>query len=266
MYKLMAIDMDGTLLNSKRQISDENKEAVRKAVEKGVKVVITSGRSLRGLEGFLEEMHLKREGEYVIANNGGTIYRNKDFKCINYSGLRGSDLKKLYELALKFDLQMMAYNHEGTLAPEENELTEFERNYVGTSITIMDFNSVEPDDEITKVLFWKDEESIDNILKEIPIEYDEKYHIIKTMPKLLEVMDKQCNKGHGVKVLAEHLGIKREEIICIGDQTNDMEMISYAGLGIAMGNAIDEVKNMASHVTDDNDNNGVAKAIEKFIL
>nr|WP_264175104.1 HAD-IIB family hydrolase [Clostridium tagluense] len=86
------------------------------------------------------------------------------------------------------------------------------------------------------------------------------------MPIVLEVMDKDCNKGYGVKVLGDMLGIKKEEIICIGDEANDIEMITYAGLGIAMGNAIEELKDVAEYVTLDNDNDGVAKAIEKFIL
>nr|WP_264175108.1 HAD-IIB family hydrolase [Clostridium tagluense] len=101
---------------------------------------------------------------------------------------------------------------------------------------------------------------------ELPKEFYSEYNVVKTMPIVLEVMDKDCNKGYGVKVLGDMLGIKKEEIICIGDEANDIEMITYAGLGIAMGNAIEELKDVAEYVTLDNDNDGVAKAIEKFIL
>jgi len=267
MYKLLAVDMDGTLLNSNRMISKVNKKAIKDAVEKGVKVVITSGRGLTGLKNFLSEVQLTGKNQYLIANNGGTIYRTNDFECITYKGLRGSDFKKAYSLSKKLDLYMIAYTHEGPIAAEENEFTRFETEYVGIPVKIIDINSdIDDEDEITKILFSQAEEVLDNKMLQIPKEFYNEYNLVKTMPFVLEVMDKDCNKGYGVKILSEKLGIKKEEIICIGDQANDMEMISYAGLGIAMGNAIDEVKNIAQYITSDNDNDGVAKAIEKFIL
>lgn len=264
MYKLLAIDMDGTLLNSNREVSKENKDAIKNAIEKGVKVVITSGRSLKGLEKFLEEMNLRGENEYLIANNGGTIYKTDDFECINYKGLSNEDLIESYKLSLNTGLQMMAYTHNDCVAPEENEFTRFEKEFVGTEVKIIDCDLVK--DDITKILFAQKEENLEKIIKEMPKEYYDKYHVVKTMPTVLEVMNKECNKGYGVKKLADHLGINRDEIICIGDQANDVEMIEYAGLGVAMGNAIEEVKSIANYVTDSNDNNGVAKVIEKFIL
>lgn len=267
MYKLVAIDMDGTLLNSDKFISKGNKVAIKKAIKKGVKVVITSGRGLKGLDKFLDEIHLRGENEYLIANNGGTIYRTSDFKCISYKGLKGRDLVKAHALSKEFGLNMIAYTHEGSIAAEENEFTRFESEYVGNPVKILNFNTdVDDEDEITKILFSQTEEFLEKKMLEIPKEFYSEYNVVKTMPIVLEVMDKDCNKGYGVKVLADKLGIKKEEIICIGDQANDIEMITYAGLGIAMGNAIEELKNVAEYVTLDNDNDGVAKAIEKFIL
>ncbi|MBZ9622010.1 Cof-type HAD-IIB family hydrolase [Clostridium sp. FP2] len=267
MYKLLAIDMDGTLLNSNKVISKGNKAAIKKAIEKGVKVVITSGRGLNGLDKFLDEVHLRGENEYLIANNGGTIYRTSDFECINYKGLKGRDLVKAHALSMEFGLNMIAYTHEGSIASEENEFTRFETEYVGTPVKILNFNrDVNDEDEITKILFSQTEELLEKKMLELPKEFYSEYNVVKTMPIVLEVMDKDCNKGYGVKVLGDMLGIKKEEIICIGDEANDIEMITYAGLGIAMGNAIEELKDVAEYVTLDNDNDGVAKAIERFIL
>lgn len=267
MYKLLAIDMDGTLLNSNRTISKVNKEAIKKAIEKGVRVVITSGRGLKGLDNFLNEVHLRGENQYLIANNGGTIYRTSDFECIAYKGLKGRDLVKAHALSKEFGLNMIAYTHEGAIAAEENEFTRFETEYVGNPVKIINFNSdVDDEDEITKILFSETEELLAKKMLEMPKEFYSEYNVVKTMPIVLEVMNKDCDKGYGVKVLADKLGIKKEEIICIGDQANDIEMITYAGLGIAMGNAIEELKDIAQYITSDNDNDGVAKAIEKFIL
>lgn len=267
MYKLLAIDMDGTLLNGDKVISQVNKAAIKKAIEKGVKVVITSGRGLKGLDKFLDEVHLKGEDEYIIANNGGTIYRTSDFKCISYKGLSGRDLLKAHAISKRVGLNIIAYNHEGSFAPEENEFTRFESEFVGNPVKILNFNlEVNDEDEITKILFNQTEELLAQRMLKIPEKFYADYNVVQTMPIVLEIMNKDCNKGYGVKVLADKLGIKREEVICIGDQANDIEMITYAGLGIAMGNAIEELKAAAQYVTLDNDNDGVAKAIEKFIL
>jgi Cof subfamily protein (haloacid dehalogenase superfamily) len=267
MYKLLAVDMDGTLLNSNKCISRANKEAIKKAIEKGVNVVITSGRGLKGLDNFLDEVHLRGENQYLIANNGGTIYKANNFECISYKGLRGRDLVKAHTLSKKFEINMIAYTHEGAIAAEESEFTRFETEYVGAPVKIINFGSdVKAEDEITKILFSQTEELLTQKMLEIPKEFYSEYNVVKTMPTVLEIMSKDCNKGYGVKTLADKLGIKREEIICIGDQANDIEMLTYAGLGIAMGNAIEELKNIAQYITLDNDNDGVAKAIEKFIL
>lgn len=267
MYKLLAVDMDGTLLNSNKCISKANKEAIKKAIEKGVNVVITSGRGLKGLDNFLDEVNLRGENQYLIANNGGTIYRTSNFECIAYKGLRGRDLVKAHNLSKKFGINMIAYTHDGAIATEESEFTRFETEYVGTPVKIINLNSdVKAEDEITKILFSQTEELLAQKMLEIPKEFYTEYNVVKTMPTVLEIMSKDCNKGYGVKVLADKLGIKREEIICIGDQANDIEMLTYAGLGIAMGNAIEELKNIAQYITSDNDNDGVAKAIENFIL
>lgn len=267
MYKLLAVDMDGTLLNNNRIISKVNKEAIKKAVEKGVNVVITSGRGLKGLDNFLDEVNLRGENQYFIANNGGTIYRASNFECIAYKGLRGKDLIKAHTLSSKYGLDMIAYTHEGPIAAEESEFTKFEEGYVGTPVKIINFNSqVKDNDEITKILFSQTEEVLDKKMLELPKKFYTDYNVVKTMPILLEVMNKNCNKGYGVKVLADKLRIKKEEIMCIGDQANDIEMLNYAGLGVAMGNAIGELKDIAQYVTSDNDSDGVAKAIKKFIL
>lgn len=267
MYKLLAVDMDGTLLNSKRIISKANKEAIKKAIEKNIQVVITSGRGLKGLDTFLDEIHLRGENQYIIANNGGTIYRASDFKCIAYKGLKGRDLIKAHALSKEFRIDMIAYTHKGAIAAEESEFTKFETEYVGNPVKIINFNSdIEDDDEITKILFYETEELLSKKMLQLPKEFYSEYNLVKTMPTVLEVMNKNCNKGYGVKVLADKLGIKKDEIICIGDEANDIEMITYAGLGIAMGNAIDKLKVIAEYITSDNDNDGVAKVIEKFIL
>lgn len=267
MYKLLAIDMDGTLLNSNKVISKTNKEAVKKAVEKGVNVVITSGRELNGLHKYLNEINLTGDNQYLIANNGGTIYKTSNFECIAYRGLRGRDLIKAYTLSNKIGLNLIAYTLNGSIAGEVNDLSKFEEAYVGNPVKIINFKSdVKDDDKITKIMLSQTEEMLPKKMLEIPKKFYSEYNVVKTMPTLLEVMNKDCSKGCAVKLLADKLGIKKEEVMSIGDEANDIEMLTYAGLGVAMGNAIKKLKDVAQYVTSSNDNDGVAKAIEKFIL
>ena len=102
--------------------------------------------------------------------------------------------------------------------------------------------------------------------KKIPQEYYEKYTIVRSTPFFLEILRPEENKGSGISLLAKEIGLKQEEIICVGDAGNDKHMIEYAGLGVAMGNATDEIKGMADYVTLSNDEDGVAHVINKFIL
>jgi Cof subfamily protein (haloacid dehalogenase superfamily) len=111
-----------------------------------------------------------------------------------------------------------------------------------------------------------DPEILQKAVDNLPQEVYEKYTVVRSAPFFLEFLNKEVNKGVGVEMLAKHLGVKREEVITMGDAGNDLHMIEYAGMGIAMGNAFDEVKEAANYITDSNNEDGVAKAIEKFVL
>ncbi|MGL5245711.1 MAG: Cof-type HAD-IIB family hydrolase [Sarcina sp.] len=267
MYKLIAIDMDGTLLNSNREVSKNNIEVIKRAIAKGVKIVITTGRSLNGIKLFLIEIGLIGENEYAICHNGAAVYRTDNFKLIKSKAIKGKNLKELYKLKKEIGLYMHAYTNEDCLAYERNMYTDIEKLYSGKDVVVLDYDKdVDDDLDIMKVLMFEEENILDEKINKIPKDYFERYNIVRSLPVILEFLNKETNKGNGVKELSEYLGIKKEEIICIGDQENDLEMIKFAGLGVAMGNAIDKVKECAKYITDTNDNDGVAKVIEKFIL
>ena len=125
---------------------------------------------------------------------------------------------------------------------------------------------MDPSIEFLKVMMIDEPAILDQAIARIPAEVKEKYTVLKSSPYFLEILDKRVNKGTGVKSLAEVLGIKQEEIMAIGDQENDIAMIEYAGVGVAMDNAIPAVKEAANFVTKSNLEDGVAWAIEKYVL
>ena len=270
MYKLVSVDMDGTLLNSKGEISSENLTAIKEAISKGVKVVITTGRGIKSIEKFIEEIGLRNENEYVITNNGVSIHSTKTLKCINATTIESEDIKKLCLFGIESGayIHMYDYNTESCYVLEENNYTKFERDYVGmpTFIDPNFYENINKNEKAFKVLYFGVKEKMDELYNNMPEFIKNKFAIVRSLPIAIEIFSKECNKGNAVRDLAKRFNITMDQVISIGDQNNDFEMIKFAGLGIAMGNAVDRIKNVADYITDTNDNNGVAKVINKFIL
>lgn len=267
MYKLIALDMDGTLLNDDKVVSEKNKEALKKAKELGVYVVLASGRPIDGLLKFLEELNLLGEDDYVLSYNGCLVQKTKTREAVCDVTLKGRDLKYLKKLADEAGLNIHAFSKEkGLITPKENKYTTYEAHHNGIDFHIDDFSGIKDDEDIIKVMMIDEPEILDEGMKKLPSEVYEKYSVAKSAPFFLEFFNKEASKGIGVKLLAEHLGIKREEIITVGDEMNDYSMIEYAGLGVAMENACEKIKEIANFVTDTNNNDGVAKVVEEFII
>lgn len=267
MYKLIALDMDGTLLNDDKKVSEKTKEALRKAKELGVYVVLASGRPIDGLLKFLEELDLLGEDDYVLSYNGCLVQKTKSREAVCEVTIKGSDLKYLKELADEAGLNIHAFSKEkGLITPKENKYTSYEAKQNFINFYIDDFKGIKDNDEIIKVMMIDEPEILDEGIRKLPKEIYEKYTVAKSTPFFLEFLNKESSKGVGIKLLAEHLGIKKEEVIAVGDEMNDFSMIEYAGLGVAMGNACDKIKEIANYVTDTNNDDGVAKVIEEFIV
>lgn len=267
MYKLIALDMDGTLLNSKKEISEKNREAIKKAKELGVYVVLASGRPIDGLVNFLGELDLIGDDDYVLSYNGCLVQKTKSRDVVCDVTITGKDFKYLLGLAKEAGVNIHAFSKEkGLITPHASKYTKFEASQNGIDFYEIDCNTVRDDEEIIKVMMIDEPEVLEKGIAKLPKEVYEKYSVARSTPFFLEFFNKNANKGEGLSLLAKHLGIKKEEIITMGDEMNDFPMIEYAGLGVAMGNACDEIKEIANHITDSNDEDGVAKVIEEFIV
>ena len=267
MYKLIALDMDGTLLNSSKEISERTKLAIKEARKKGVYVVLASGRPLEGLLKSLNELDLTTENDYVLSYNGCLVQNVKTREVISDLTLRGADLNDLYSLSKKVGVNIHSFSKDrGLITPKHSKYTQVEADINDIDINIVPHDNIDPDEIIVKVMMIDEPEILDEGMSKLPKELWEKYSVAKSTPYFLEFFNKESNKGLALDRLAKHLGIKKEEIITMGDAMNDFPMIEYAGMGIAMGNAVPEIKEIANYITDTNDNDGVAKAIEKFVL
>ena len=267
MYKVLALDMDGTLLNSNKVISSKTKEALHKAKDNGVKIVLASGRPIDGLKKYLKELDLIHDNQYVLSYNGCLVQETKSEKIIHEMGLKGKDLHDIYKLSLELGVNIHAFSPErGLITPKISKYTEVEAELNGIDINVCDFNKIKEDESIIKIMFIDEAEILDRVLKEIPKELFDRYNIVKSTPYFLEFINKNGNKGVGLHALAKHMNITNKEIIACGDAANDLEMLEYAGFGVAMGNAIKEIKEASSFVTSSNNEDGIARVINKYIL
>ncbi|WP_300386799.1 sugar-phosphatase [Clostridium sp.] len=267
MYKLVAIDMDGTLLREDKSISDRTKKAIKDAKYKGVTVVLATGRPIEGVSRALKELDMYTDKDYVLSYNGALVQKTKNKEVISKVSLKGEDYHYLKKLSDELGVNIHAFcEKRGLITPKNSKYTEVEAEINNIDINILDINETKDDDVIIKIMMIDEPEILGSAVDKLPKEVYEKYTVVRSTPFFLEFLNKDANKGVGVELLAKHLGVKQEEIITLGDADNDFNMIEYAGLGIAMGNAFDSIKKISNYITDTNENDGVAKAIEKFIL
>ncbi|SHF41609.1 sugar-phosphatase [Caloramator proteoclasticus] len=266
MYKLIALDMDGTLLNENKEISKSNLEAIQFARRKGIKVVLATGRPTKGIEKYLKELNLIDENEYAVSYNGAVVQEVKSGKIIAKNVMSLDDLKQLYNLSKELNVNIHALTPNSCITPKINQYSELEATMNNIPLEIVDFDAIDKNTTIVKIMFVDPEEKLNKVIELLPKELYDKYTIVRSAPFFLEFLNKKVNKGFGVRLLAEKLGIKPSEVICIGDAENDIHMIEFAGLGVAMGNAFPEVKKKADYVTKTNEEDGVAHVIKKFVL
>lgn len=267
MYKLIALDMDGTLLTPDGQITARTHAAITAARHQGVTVVLTSGRPLEGMTRYLTALGLTQADDYVICYNGALVQKVADGQIIRSQLLSGADARDIAQLADQFNVNIHGFSvSQGLISPKVSTYTEHESKLIGMPINLCNFANLAPDEQIMKVMMIDEPAQLSAAIAQLPESLYQRYTVVQSAPFFLEFMNKNSNKGTGVAALAKHLGILASEVICVGDAGNDRHMIEYAGLGVAMGNATDEIKQLAQHITASNDDEGVAKVIETFIL
>ena len=271
MIKLIAIDMDGTLLNEKKHIDKAQKEAIHEAVEAGIKIVLCTGRPLYGILPFYEELGLSEldsEG-YVILNNGCSIHKTKDWKLIDQVNFTSDDIEYLYKLSESYDINFTLVNdtYYFNIGRKPTDELIKDAGFVFSDITDISLEEAKSGKhKIMKIMFLGDPEIMADFQEKNEDIIKSKYSGVLSQSYVYEVFPKDNNKGTGLKKLAEKLGIKQEEVMAIGDGNNDIEMFEYANYSVAMKNASELAKKAAKYETDSNENDGVAKAIRKYSL
>ncbi|NLL80808.1 MAG: HAD family phosphatase [Tissierellia bacterium] len=265
-YKLIAIDMDGTLLNSKQELSKRNIDAINAAKKKGVNVVLSTGRMLSSAQAYAKELGLD---DYIIACNGAVIMDGFD-GIIHRQSIDLDKVEKMMDIGKYYDIYYHFYDTKTMYSTNYvKEIVAFYNNRdLGIDFRVLsDIKDIYKIDNLSayKFIFIDNDinklKSLKGDLVEIP-----EVNVTRSWVNNIEVMDKDASKGSSLEFLCNKLNISKEEVIAIGDNENDLSMIKYAGLGVAMENAEDEVLKKADFVTKTNDDDGVAEVIDKFIL
>lgn len=266
--KLITIDIDDTLVNTAKQVTPRVKAALQEATAQGVKVVLTTGRPLPGVQEYLDELGLNhQDDQYAITYNGGVV-QTTNGEELGGKELAYSDYLRLREVAdeLGAYLQVETIDAAYTSAKEINYWASRENFLIKMPLIIKPVDEMDPNDHYVKLMFIGDEADIDSWRDALPADVKEAYYIVKSTPQHLEFMHKDATKGSGLLTLAAKLGIDRSETMALGDQQNDVTMIEVAGLGVAMGNAVPEVKAVADVETTTQNADGVGVAVEKWVL
>lgn len=265
-YKMIVLDLDDTLLRDDLTISPRTKKALIDAQEMGVKVVLASGRPTYGMYDIAEELRLKDYGSFLLSFNGAKIISCRTGEELFSSTLNPETVHQLYDISRREDAWIHTYVGDLIVTEENNRFTDIEGEITGLKIVEVDNFKEAVAEPVVKVLMTEEAEKLARVEKKLQQELGDKLSIMRSKPFFLEFLEKDVTKGSSLNHLIGRLGIRREEVIAMGDSYNDLAMIEFAGLGVAMGNAPLDIQEKADYVTDTNMNDGVAKVVEKLVL
>jgi Cof subfamily protein (haloacid dehalogenase superfamily) len=269
-HKILFSDIDGTLLNSQHEVSSETKRAIQ-SLPNDFPFVLVSARMPKGIIHLHKELNLKTpiicySGALVIdvANDASyQVILNKTMK-LNYS-------REIYQQAKMRNLHISFYKNDDWFIEDMDDWAIQEEEIAKTNPTVIDYQELfrlweHTKSSANKILCMGEEGEIESLERSLNNNFAGELTIYRSKPTYLEIMDNTVTKTSAIRFLLERFNIKQREMIAIGDNFNDIDMLQYAEIGVAMGNAPEQVKQVANEITSSNDDNGVAKVIQKYIL
>lgn len=266
-YEIIVLDIDGTLVNSKKEITPNTLKVLKNLQRQGKKVVLASGRPVQGILGYAKELMLDCYGGYILAYNGGAVIDARNNEVI-YSKYFPNEI--IPEICKEIaDTNVTVNTYEGDRIIEGNSLNEYsdiEAKIVGLETKFVDNFAEYVNFDVNKLLLAGDPAEILQLEKTLSEKYKGVIGVFRSEEFFLELVPLGIDKAKSIDVLLNKLGLDRTQCIACGDGYNDITMIQYAGLGVAMENAADEVKVTADIIADTNDNDGVAKIVTEYML
>lgn len=267
MYKALALDLDGTLTNSDKKITSKTKETLFRAADSGVKIILASGRPVIGITALAEELELNKRGGFIMAFNGGEIIDCTAGKTLFSRTVPMECIPDICAAAHNCGCVPLTYFGQEIVAESDSdEYVLKEKKCVNAPVKAVEDLGGFVTYKTPKFLIVGQHEKLTSAEEGLKRLHGERLDIFYSESYFLEVCPKGVNKSAGLAAICKYLGISRAELMACGDGLNDMPMLDFAGLSVAMANSCAEVLSRADYVTLSNDNDGVAHAVEKFIL
>lgn len=264
-YKMLVLDIDGTATNSRKQVTPETREAVIRLQQAEIPVAIASGRPSQGIAAVADTFQFQKYGGYILAFNGAKIINWKTKECVYSRTLTSSMARRLARDAREFQIGMITYEDSCLVsATPEDSYMEIESKINRLPIYVPESFDRYLEHPVPKCLFTGDPDLLEKVEPILADKYCHEAQIFRSEPFFLEATPKNIDKAYCLEKLLKILSLSREELICCGDGYNDISMIQFAGLGVAMANAQEKVKEVADYITASNDEDGVASVIRKF--
>lgn len=267
--KILFTDLDGTLLNDERQISYENRKAIKKALDQNKIIVITTGRPLPSALLLVEELGLTSEGCFAITYNGGVIYDCYHKKPIYKATLPIEHVKYIFDIARKNNIHCNTYSDTHVISEKKTlELEKYCERIKAQYEIVDNINTYLTDEPVKAVMLsLAGRDKLSKIKEEMETWCNGIVNCYFSSAYILEFGSLEATKGNALKYLCNYLNIPIENSIAAGDEENDISMLHAAGIGVVMANASNEIKKYGDYVTTRNNNNdGIAEIINKFLL
>ncbi len=266
-YELLVLDLDGTLTNSEKKISAPTKAAIMKLQKMGKHVVLASGRPTPGVVPLAKELSLRKYGSYILSFNGGHVINCKDNSVVYNKILDHKYIEPIYKIVKKAGVNIITYTDTeiiSAFAPNEETKIEARINHLPVK-QVFDFPSY-VNFPINKLLITGDAKILESMEIKLKSLFQGEINIFRSEPYFIEIMPPKIDKAYSLSQLLNTIGLTKDQMICCGDGFNDLTMIQYAGLGVAMANAQQVVLDHADYITKSNDEDGIIPVIEKFMM
>lgn len=265
--KVLVLDIDGTLTNSQKQISPATRQGIQNILQRGHKVILASGRPTPGMRRYEKELELEKYGGYLLSFNGGRIVECRTGEIVYQRTLPLSIIPSLYGFTKDNGCGLLTYFGDRIISAfEPDEYVQLESRINGMEIKVVENFKKYVDFDINKCLLTAPPEAAPDLEKQLQEKYRGQVSVYRSEPFFIEIMPQNVDKATSLDRMLETVGLTREDAICCGDGFNDISMIKYAGVGVAMGNAQPAVKEAADYITGTNDEDGLVQVIDDFIL
>lgn len=264
-YKMLVLDLDDTLLRDDHSISSRNKKLLTEAQNKGVKVVLASGRPTQAMLQYAEELQLATFDSYLISFNGAVVTSMKNNEILFQKNLTRDEIHSLYDFSVTNNVHIITYSNKGIVSETDSEYIDVELNLTGIPHHKVPSFKTEITGSAVKCILLEEPSYLKQVEKKLKAERTD-LSVARSKPFFLEVMPHGIDKAASIDFLAKKLDIEQHEVIAVGNAGNDLSMIQYAGLGVWVDNVTPELRHEADVIVASNNNDGVAEVVERFIL